>query len=206
MTDQFRQQIELGPGQGDGQAVPRDRPPGQVQRERAKRYQAGVFRTVAGATHGGPDPCHQLGDLERLLDVVVRAGLEADDDVDRVGPGRQHHDGQGGDRTDRPTDLEAVQAGQHDIEQDQIERLVTEAVQAGLTVVRGLDREPGLAQADGSDFADGRVVFDQQDPGVHSTPRACGHRRLAVGRSMPASRRGPGSTGPPTHDQRRIAP
>ena len=56
---------------------------------------------------------------------------------------------------------------QHDVEQHQVERRGREPVEPGSSVVRGLDREAGIAQPDRGHFPDRRVVLDEQDPRVH---------------------------------------
>ena len=89
-----------------------------------------LVRSATGPTQRRPDAGDELRHLERLLDVVVGAGLEPDHDVDRVGPGGQHHDRDGRRPADRPADLEAVEPRQHDVEQDEVERLRREPVQA----------------------------------------------------------------------------
>ena len=71
----------------------------------------GSPRPPAGAAHRGPDAGDQLGDLERLADVVVGAGLEADDHVDRVGAGGEHDDRDGRRPSDRAADLEPSSRG-----------------------------------------------------------------------------------------------
>ena len=70
------------------------------------------------------DPAHQLAQAERLGQVVVRAELEADDLVDLVVAGGQDEDRRlraGG--AQPAQDLEAVDAGQPDVEHDEVGRL-----------------------------------------------------------------------------------
>ena len=104
--------------------------------DRAELEPVGLIGATAGAAQGGPDAGDELGDLERLLDVVVGAGLEADDDIDRVGARGQHHDRDRRGPADRPADLEAVEARQHDVEEHEVERLRGEPLEAGGAVAR----------------------------------------------------------------------
>ena len=180
----------------------------------------GLVASRPGAsTEGGAHAGDELGHLERLADVVVGAGLEADHDIDRVGTGGQHHDRHRRGPADLAGDLETVHPGQHDVEQDKVDRRGrrVESVQAGTTVGGGLDREPGVAQPDRRDLADRRVVLDEQDPGVHAAeyaPRAsrpsvhssaaprCG-RSVRIGSVARAASRNetamiPNTTGTPT--------
>jgi hypothetical protein len=64
--------------------------PGHVDVEVADRERLGPL--VVAAAQPGPHPGDELLGLERLDDVVVGAGLEADDDVDGVGLGGEHDD------------------------------------------------------------------------------------------------------------------
>ena len=75
-----------------------------------------LFRAAQASTH----PRHQLLRLERLHDVVVRTGFEAEYDVDGVGLGRQHHDGHAGIRTQNSAYVDPVHSGKHEIEQDEV--------------------------------------------------------------------------------------
>src|SRR4029079_16270982 len=72
------------------------------------------------AAYPRADAGDQLLGLERLGDVVVGPGLEAADHVDGVAAGRQHHDGDAGLGPDLPADVDAVLAGQHQVEQDHV--------------------------------------------------------------------------------------
>ena len=70
------------------------------------------------------DPAHQLAQPERLGQVVVGAELEADDLVDLVVARRQDEDRHlGAGRAEAAEDLEAVHAGQADVEHDEVRGL-----------------------------------------------------------------------------------
>ena len=75
--------------------------------------------------------------MEGLDDVVVGAGVEAGDFVaERVARG-QHQDGRARLRGPHaPTDLEAVEAGQHDVEQEQSGIVCSKRNQGGSAVRR----------------------------------------------------------------------
>ena len=55
----------------------------------AEAIDAGLLTTPQLRTNAR----HQLFRLKRLIDVIIRAGLQAQDNVDSVGPSTQHHDG-----------------------------------------------------------------------------------------------------------------
>ena len=81
---------------------------------------------VVEAADPGPDPGDELLGLERLDDVVVGPGLEADDHVDGVALGGEHHDRHAGLGADLLADVDAVLAGQHQVEQHQVGPVVAE--------------------------------------------------------------------------------
>ena len=82
----------------------------------------------------GADASEQLGELERLGDVVDRAGVEADDDVELLVACREHHDrGRRVGAVDRPADVEPVEIGQAQVEQHQVGRIVLGGFDRGPT-------------------------------------------------------------------------
>ena len=106
-----------------GSAVDRHLALGAVERDRADDEHLVAHRAGAGPPQHRPDPAAQLGEAERLGDVVVGAGLEPEH---RVGLGveRGEHD----DRHDvappaqRAAHLVAVGPGaERDVEQDDVE-------------------------------------------------------------------------------------
>ena len=73
-----------------------------------------------------PDPGEQFGQAERLGHVVVGAGVESDHGVDLVGAGGQHQDREGVAVGAQPAaDLQAVHAGQAQVENDQVDAALT---------------------------------------------------------------------------------
>lgn len=67
-----------------------------------------------------PDPRHELADAEGLAEVVVGADAEADLEV-RLGVARgQHEHRHAAVALDPAADLEAVQAGEHEVEDDDV--------------------------------------------------------------------------------------
>jgi hypothetical protein len=69
----------------------------------------------------GADPGEQLGEPERLGQVVVGAGVQPDDHVDLLPPGRQHDDHQPRLRgPEPPAQLDAVHVRQLEVKQHQV--------------------------------------------------------------------------------------
>ena len=125
-----------------------------------------VPRGAGTAPQVGPDPGQQLGQAKRFGEVVVGAGLQADDHVDLLVPRGQHH--QHAPRLSRaqaPADLDAVHIGQTEIQQCQIE---DSSPSRGQRVAAGSGQHHGMpvgAQAGGQDVPDGGVVLHHQQFG-----------------------------------------
>ena len=100
--------------------------------ERLLRCRRGVLLPL----EQGPDPRGQLAEVERFDQVVVGPGVEAIQFVVGRAQRREHQDRHAGmDPADLPAELEPVHAGQHDIRDDQLERLRPEEAQAHGPVV-----------------------------------------------------------------------
>ena len=136
-----------------------------------------------GAPHPGPDPGHQLLGLERLDDVVVGARLQAEHDVDGVALGREHHDRHAGLGPDRPADVDAVHAGQHQVEQHDVRPQLADGGQRPGAVADHRGVEPLAPQHDRQHLGQRRVVVDHQNARLHAA-------------QYPTSARQPCDTGP----------
>src|SRR6266550_6067900 len=79
-----------------------------------------------GTTEDCLDPSRQLAGRERLRNVIVGAELEASDAVRLLVAGGEHDDRNLRAGADLAADLEAVHAGQADVEHDEAHRLATE--------------------------------------------------------------------------------
>ena len=90
----------------------------------------------AGPAQQRADAGRQLLGCERLGEVVVGAGLEPGDHVVGVGPGRHHDDRHVARSADRPAHLEAVDAGQHDVDEHDVGRLAAEGLERFLAARR----------------------------------------------------------------------
>ena len=162
-----------------GQARPR-------RRRRARGGPDSSIRTPPTSTVSGrepaqqrPDPGQQLGEPERLADVVVGARVEADDEVDLVGARGEHEDGEVGDVGPQPAaDLEAVHAGQAEVEHEQVD--AAPRTRSSATIPSPGDRRPRsprAARARESGSAIAGVVLGEQDRGHDRSlcrrPRLC---------------------------------
>src|ERR1700712_109402 len=106
---QADEQVELQRGQPDLDAVAGDRVAGDVDGE-VPDVEV-LRRRNLEAPYPCPDAGHELLGLERLRHVVVGPGLQADDDVDGVALGGEHHDRDARLRADLPAHVDAVAAG-----------------------------------------------------------------------------------------------
>ena len=92
-----------------------------------------LVRSAGQRSHPG----EQLFEGEGLGQVVVRPGLKGPDFVLDLVAGRQHQDGQVGTLgADPGKGLVAVETGQHDVEQDDVDRLGRRQAGAVLAAVR----------------------------------------------------------------------
>ncbi len=87
----------------------------------------------------GFDPCEQLARVEGLAKVVVGAELEAEDAVDIFVACGQHQDWYAAGLPHLLQDFEAVDAGQHDIENDQVVAALLRFFESMAAIVDTLD-------------------------------------------------------------------
>jgi hypothetical protein len=123
-------------------------------------------------TEEGPEPAEELGEGERLDQVVVRPSVEPGDPVgDGVASG-QHEDR---DRDAPPPELlahgEAVEDGEHDVEDDGVVGPGPGLPQALAAVRGGGDGEAGVLEALTEQVAHLGVVLDHQDLHGARVPR-----------------------------------
>ena len=108
----LRRELDLGV------AAP-DAPRGRVEAQVADReHRRPLGRAAPGER---PQPGEQLGERERLRQVVVGAGVEAADAIlDRVARGQHQHRRPDAVRAQPAADLDAVHAGEHQVEHDRV--------------------------------------------------------------------------------------
>src|SRR4029078_7258166 len=90
-----------------------------------------------------PDARAKLSDRERLRDVVVGPELEPEHLVELVVAGREHDDRHRALAPEAAADLEPVDLRKHDVEHDEVDRLLREPAQS-LVAVAGLDDAIGV--------------------------------------------------------------
>ena len=107
----------------------------------------------------------QLGERERLGEVVVAAGLQAVHAVVDAVPRaeEQHRRGDGG-VAERGDQAEAVEAGQHHVDDGRVVAARARQLETGHAVLGDVDGKALLAQAAGDEPGDAAIVFDDEDP------------------------------------------
>ena len=112
----------------------------------------------------------QLARVEGLGEIVVGADLESDDAVRVLAARGQHQDRRLRAGADRATDLEAVDIGQHHVENDGVERGRFERGEPIAAAETALDDEPGRAQIVRQHGGEARIVVDDEKPLRHDAP------------------------------------
>src|SRR5919199_2734675 len=125
---------------------------------------------------------HELGDRERLRHVVVGAGLEAEHAVDLRVHRRQDQDRDVALAAQAAADLDPGEAGEADVEDEDVVALRPRRLQGGLAVAEGVDLEAGGTQRVADGVGDRRLVVDDQDSVAHvaRTRAARSPRRTVV--------------------------
>ena len=114
----------------------------------------------------------QLARVERLGQVVVRAHLKADDSVGRLGDGGQHDDRRRILGANVATQLQPALAGQHDVENDEVDlRAAQQRLHFG-SVGRYRNAHASLLEEFLQQVANSLVVVDDQYVriGFHKDP------------------------------------
>ena len=117
------------------------------------------------------DPRDELARAERFRHVVVCAQLQAEHTVDLLVARREHDHRRLGAGADLSADLEAVDAGEPDVEHHEAERVPLELHQAILAAAHPHHPVAVALQVGAHQVADVEVVFDDEDGAVHAPPR-----------------------------------
>src|SRR6516225_9274540 len=170
LAGQRDQQVELQRGEIEGLAVALDRMAGHVDDDVAdlEHLRGGLV----GPAEPGPDPGHQFLGLERLNDVVVGPGLQAQDHVDGVGLGRQHDDRHARFRADLTAYIDSVRAREHQVQQHQIRPGIPECLDRLIAVSYEGRLETLTAKHDTEHLGEGGVVIDDQHTSFHGPHRS----------------------------------
>ena len=167
-----REDLELDVGEPDRLAAQATRALLEVDLQVAvlERLLEPVLRLrERGAPQHRLHPAAELAHRERLGDVVVGAELEAEHLVDLLGPRGEHDDRDRAARPDLAAHLEAVHPREHQVEHDQVEVVLAQAVERLLAVEGGHHVVALLAQRIGEQRLDRLLVVHEKD----ARGRAC---------------------------------
>ncbi len=155
---------------------------------------ADFFLEQFAAAEHGFDAGDEFAHGEGLGHVVVGADFEADDTVDFVVTGGEHEDGDSAGAADLAADVEAVHAGEHEVEHQEVGLVGEGEFEAAFAVGGSLDLVALAAEVVGDGAGEAFLVLDDQDPGHNVSPRApdarAGCLRLSTIRRSEAGWRG----------------
>lgn len=159
----MQQQPQFGGGEVEAQTVLGDGESGAVEGESAVLFDGGPLAAgcLHPSQHGADTGFDDLG-TGGFDDVVVGARLQSDDDVEVVTPGGEHDDRELAVLPDPAAHLDAVDPGQHQVQQEQIGLELREGGEPGLTGGGRTHLVAAAAQPEFDPFADGGVVFYEQ--------------------------------------------
>ena len=169
VLDEHLDQRELAGREVDGLAVAGERARREVELERAECRAAATAgragrQPLAVAAQHGVDARDELARIERLRQVVVGPHLEPDDAVDVLAPGREHDDRYRlAGRAQPPADGQAVLAGQHQVEDEEMRGVPLELAVEVARVRQRDHLEPLLAEVARQEVPQAGVVVDDQD-------------------------------------------
>ena len=177
MAHKELEQLELPQRQADPCAVEEDlvgveveaKPPALEELVRGRDLLA------VGAPHDRTDARHELARAEGLGDVVVGAELEAEHAIHLGRLRGQHDDRKTLRRLGHPepaADLEAVGAGQHEVEHEEGRALLGDLREGGLAGLRFAHGVTVLLQVEADELPDVLLVLDDEDGAPH------GHREI----------------------------
>src|SRR3990172_7108660 len=130
-------------------------------------HHAVVFDAAqAGPPQEGLHPRQELGEVERLRHVVVRAQREAANLIALLIARREHHDWDQRELSQLPDDLPTVNGREHQVHDHQVWGELRKEGDACLAL-EGLQHPvAGLSKAEGEELIDRTVVFHDEDGGL----------------------------------------
>ena len=167
---QVVQDAELGDGEVDGGAVCRHHVPvridDQLPFEPLEAVVEGGLLELRAASQHRAHPRHEDAGAEGLDDVVVRADLEAGDDVGFLALGGHHHHrhlARFGPLLDAAADFDAADVGQHEVEDHQVRHLALHELDGHLAGADGARIHSLTLAVESDEIRDIGFVFDNQD-------------------------------------------
>ena len=148
----------------------RDHAPLEVDLDVVELDDAGARLRAGRAAQDGADAGGELVGVERLGDVVVGAEVEALGLVGGRALGGQQDHGDGAALAELAHDLDAVEVGHHDVEQDDVRPDFLGLPQRLFAAVGGDDAEALFAEGDRDELGDPGFVIGDEDQrlGAHA--------------------------------------
>src|SRR5919106_1084182 len=174
------QQAILGGGEADPFPPQGDELTRQIHRELAEPEHGPVAGLRMGTPFHRAHPRQELTDRERLRDVVVGAGIERGDLVVLRLPHGEHEHRRLGETAQAADHFMSVDAGEAEVEDNQVDGIGCEDVEGGLSARCGKDLVAARPQARLDGAADLRVVVDDQDAGRHQSASRIGRRNTTA--------------------------
>ena len=156
------------------------RPPGREVDPEVRRLDHGLLvgRRMRAA-QGGPQPGQQLVHAEGLRQVVVGAEVEGGDLVGLGLPHREHDDGHGRPAPEAADHVEPVDAGEAEVEEDDVGVAGRGQVERLLPAGRLVDVVAACLQVHGEGPPDLGLVVDDQHPSLAGHGAASGSEAVA---------------------------
>jgi hypothetical protein len=144
--------------------------PGRIDGQVADfQHRRNVRDPLRPAPQDAPDPGREHLGTERLDDVILGAQLEPGHDVRILALCGEHdhrHAGRAGFTLERPAHVEAADARQHQIEQDQVRRIHRRRTERVLPRGRALHHKAFLLEVEPDQFPDVLFVLDREYAGT----------------------------------------
>lgn len=169
VVDEGEEEVELFGAEFDGGAVDSDFVAVGVDGEVGELALGGGCGWCGGrgAAEDGFDAGDEFTGVKRFGEVVIGAEFEADDFVDIIGAGGEHEDGELAGSADLATDFPAIEAGEHEIENDEIWRRLVDEGKGVVAVGDGGDGELFTLEIGGGEVADIGFIVDDENGFVH---------------------------------------
>src|SRR6476659_7242775 len=160
----------LRAGELDEVPVPGHHPALEIDLDVVELEDARARARARGAAQDRADSCGELVRVEGLGDVIVGAQVEALRLVGRRSLRREQDDRDGTPFPQLAHDLDAVEVGHDDVEQDDVRPDLLSLLQSLFAAIGRDDPEALLTEGDGYELRDPRLVVCDEDEGLGTQP------------------------------------
>jgi hypothetical protein len=174
VLDEEEKKFELLRLESNGGATPADFAAVAVDFNIAGDDEVGAevgYGAGAGAAEKRADASHEFAHAEWLGDVVVGADIEAGDAIAFAAECGEHDDGDGGVAAEETANLHAIDAGEHDIKDDEVRVLLAGKLEGVVTAGGRKDAVAFTPEVVCEGEQECFFVFDDEDAGGW----CCGH-------------------------------